>query len=91
MAVAHQHFVAAEGVTGRAVGDESVLLDMRSGVYFSLNAVGALIWDSVTRGDAFDTIVTKVVEQFEVDPETARDDVAEFLDSAVESGLIARA
>ena len=89
MAVAHEHYRAVDGVVARAVGDEMVLLDLRSGVYYSLNAVGAIVWQGIDRSASLEQIVADTVSEFEVDAETAREDVRGFLRSAAEAGLIA--
>ena len=37
-------------VMSRQVGEETVLLDLKSGIYFGLDGVGKLIWESVADG-----------------------------------------
>ncbi|MBT6210629.1 MAG: PqqD family protein [Woeseia sp.] len=37
-------------VMSRLVGDETVLLDLASGMYFGLDGVGKRIWESVAEG-----------------------------------------
>jgi len=37
-------------VMSRLVGDETVLLDLSSGIYFGLDGVGKRIWESVADG-----------------------------------------
>ena len=37
-------------VISRRVGDEAVLLNLESGIYFGLDGVGKRIWDSLNEG-----------------------------------------
>ncbi len=91
MAVAHEHYRAVDGVAARAVGDDMVLLDLRSGVYYSLNAVGATVWRGIDRNATVEQIVADTISEFEVDAARAREDVTTFLRSLLEAGLIAEA
>ncbi len=91
MAVAHEQYRAVDGVVARAVGDEMVLLDLRSGVYYSLNAVAAIVWHGIDRHASLEEIVAETVAEFEIDAATAREDVLSFLRGAVDAGLIAEA
>ena len=39
-------------VMSRLVGDETVLLDLESGMYFGLDGVGQRIWEAIAEGTA---------------------------------------
>lgn len=41
----------------RAVGEESVLLDLDSSVYFGLNRSAGLLWSGLLTGSSFDELV----------------------------------
>ncbi len=84
-----ERYVPVQGVVGRAVGDEMVLLDLRSGTYFTLSAVASTVWNRLEGGCGLDEVIAAVVDEFEVDEATARTDVLEFLAAASESGLVA--
>ncbi|MEO8201773.1 MAG: PqqD family protein [Gemmatimonadota bacterium] len=43
-------FVVSLSVRARQLDDELVLLDLRQGEYFSLNASGAAVWNGLERG-----------------------------------------
>ena len=76
-------------VMSRMVGDETVLLDLASGVYFGLDGVGKLIWESVEKGNSLDRAVAVIVSEYEVDEAQAQADVLEFASNLVERGLLA--
>ena len=69
-----------QDVIARTVGDETILLDLQSGTYFTLNRVGSVIWQGLQGGSSVDKLTTDVVAGFEIDEGTARADVGEFLD-----------
>ncbi len=86
-----QRYLVREGVVARAVGDEMVLLDVNVGTYFTLNAVGCVIWQRLGAGDDVDAVVAAIVAAFEVEPGIALSDTIEFLRASMDAGLIATA
>ena len=77
-------------VMSRLVGEETVLLDLASGHYFGLDAVGKLIWESVSDGQSLTDAVDAIVAEYEVDKSQAEADVTAFADQLVERGLLAQ-
>ena len=75
-------------VMSRLVGDETVLLDLQSGMYFGLDAVGQCIWDSVSGGETLAAAVDVVTAEYDVDVDQAKADAIEFVASLVERGLL---
>jgi hypothetical protein len=82
-------------VVTRRVGDESVIVPVRSHVadldaVITLNPVAARIWELLDGQRDLDSIAGTISEEFEVEPETARDDVDEFIRSLEETKLVER-
>ena len=73
----------------RPVGDETVLLDLASGMYFGLDGVGKRIWESVSGGKSLAETADAIVAEYEVGEEQARSDVIDFAKRLVERGLLA--
>lgn len=73
------------------VGDEMVVLHLANGTYFGLDPIGALLWEGLTSGELPSQVCDKVLEQFEVDRDTAEQDLRAFLGELAESDLIAQA
>ena len=74
----------------RLVDDETVLLDLASGMYFGLDGVGKQIWESVSEGDSLGETAAVIASEYEVDEAQALADVIEFASDLVERGLLAR-
>ena len=77
-------------VVARSAGDEMILLDLETGVYFTLNPVGAAIWKCLESGLEGAAILAAVVEQFEVDEQTAKSDIHEYISDLISEGLVLR-
>jgi hypothetical protein len=77
-------------VMSRLVGDETVLLDLESGIYFGLDGVGKRIWESIAEGHSVGQTAAVIVTEYEVDEEQAQADVIAFASDLVERGLLTR-
>ena len=75
-------------VMSRLVGDETVLLDLASGMYFGLDGVGKRIWESVAEGHSLGQTAAVIAAEFEVEEAKAQADVIEFTSDLVERGLL---
>jgi hypothetical protein len=53
-----------------------------------LNAVGAFIWKALSKGQTKHSIVSDVVEQFEVDKEQASQDFEIFIEQLRQHGFL---
>ena len=70
------------------VGDETVLMDLASGIYFGLDGVGKRIWESIAEGKNLAAVVAVIAAEYEVDEARAQADVIEFVGELVERGLL---
>jgi hypothetical protein len=77
-------------VMSRLVDDETVILDLASGMYFGLDGVGKRIWEAVSDGNNLGETATAIASEYEVDEEQAFADVLKFTSDLVERGLLAR-
>lgn len=77
-----------DAVVARALGEEMVLLDLDSGLYYSLNTLGAFIWALIERGLAQAVIADAIMAEYDVTPDVASSDLAAFLHQLHEWGLV---
>jgi hypothetical protein len=55
-----------------------------------LDAVGTHVWEALVEPLTLEDLVQRVTDEFEVEPERAREDVREFLGRLEAQGLIVR-
>jgi hypothetical protein len=70
------------------VGGEIVLLHTQNWQYFEFDKVGAAIWALLDEPKSLDSVVTSLLEQFEVGQDQCRSETKTFLDEMVAQGLI---
>ncbi len=74
----------------RSMDDDAgmVLLDLKAGKYFSLNKVGALIWQQVEQGRPRGQILDAVRKSFDTSETQAQVDVEAFISDLKRKGLL---
>lgn len=73
------------------VGEEVVLLDLNTSVYFSTQGTGSFLLARLAEGATEEELVDQLVAHYEVDVATARADTAAFLRQLEEKSLLERA
>ena len=67
---------------------ESVLLNLESEIYFGLDSVGTRMWEVATRAASIEAAYAALMQEFEVEPEVLRANLAELISRLVENGLL---
>jgi len=70
------------------VDGEAVVLHLGNGFYYSLNPVGATIWEEFSKGHTIEHIVETVCEEYDVTKDVAKKDLADLLADLSKEGLI---
>ena len=68
--------------------DESVILNLSDGVYYGLNTVGSAIWALIQDPTTFGEIRTRLLQEYEVDPQQCEEAIHPFLQDMKAKGLI---
>lgn len=80
--------VLTQHVVSEILDGESIIMDFRSGMYFSADNIGAIIWDGLAAG--FDTaaIEQRIRDASSGDPQQIAADVREFTAALVTNKLV---
>jgi hypothetical protein len=81
---------ASPDVIFRALDDGGVLVHLNGNQIFELNATAAHIWPLIARGERGETIVSSLVDAFDVDAATAARELDALLTALSDAGLIDR-
>lgn len=75
-------------IVHRRLGEGAVILNLETGAYFSLNGVGALVWELLDGDRDVAGIIAGVAGRVEDAPPSLDHDVVEFLERLVERDLV---
>jgi hypothetical protein len=81
--------VATSEQVSCALGDESVILNLKNSVYYGMNPVGASVWKLLQqRQRTVAELCDAVLDEYEVDFERCERDILELLEKMRSEGLI---
>ena len=80
--------VAAKDQVSADLSDEVVMLDLESGVYYGLDAVGARIWSLIQEPRAVGDIRDTLLEEYQVEPNRCERELLALLRELAAEGLI---
>jgi len=80
--------IPSSDVQGTAMDGETVLLDLSSGRYYTLNRLGSVIWEHCTGQHTMTDIHAVICDRFDVAPERALDDLVTLAKELIQEGLL---
>lgn len=81
-------FVRAQGLVASEIEEQIVVLNIDSGHFFSLNPVGARIWEMLATPQTEQQICSAMLARFDVENDECRAQVREFVDRMLAHGLV---
>lgn len=83
-----QRVAVPDDVLIREVRDEALLLNLKTEVFLSLDAVGASMWRVLTDAPTIQTAYETLLNEYDVDPDRLRHDLTALIDDLLRQGLI---
>ena len=82
-----------EEIVSRSIADETILVPIRGKLadmqkIFSLNPVADFIWNKLDTEMPLESILDQIPIEFDVDEETAREDLFEFINDCIAADLL---
>jgi len=77
-----------ETVLSRTVGTETVLLNLETSTYLSLDPVGGRFWELISQGNNFQQAMAAMLEEYDVSPAELEKDLADLCADLRKAGLL---
>ena len=90
MSIQVERWRLADRMAFESAGDELVVLNLRSGEYYTLNAVAGEIWRSLAGSRTLREISEPLLRMYDVDRETLEVDLVELIEDLEKHGLLIR-
>lgn len=83
-----QRYVVPDRVVSEVLDDGAVLLNLDSGIYFTLNATGTRMWQLLGEHGAVAPVHAALQSEFDVEPEQLARDLDGLVEQLVAKGLL---
>lgn len=80
--------IVSPSVVSEVIDGEAVIMDLRSGHYYSARDSAAMIWGWIEQGQGDLQMIEQLVAQFDVSPAAAQQVVAAFIDELLAHDLV---
>jgi len=81
----------SEEVAAKVMDGEAILINLSNGIYYSMDKVGAVLWELVEKNFSPEEMVAFIINRYEVGSEQAQSDVERLLKELVDEKLILEA
>ena len=83
------YIARSTAIAARMIGGEMMIMSAVDSTFFTLNAVGTLIWQSADGKTPLSEIVSKrICQDFDVTPEEAQRDAGQFVTELSQQGIL---
>ena len=83
-----EQYAVHPSVICRELGGETVLLNLVSGIYYGLDAVGTRVWQLLVEGRTIADVCEAMLEEYDVAPDVLHDDVVRLVGELRERGIV---
>ncbi len=80
--------VAAQNQLSCDLAGEAAILNVKRGIYYGLDPIGARIWNLMQEPRKVAEIQNTILNEYDVEPETCARDLASLLEKLLSEGLI---
>ena len=77
-----------EEVASKVIDGEAIIINLANGIYYSMDKVGAHVWDLFQSGYTLEDVVTSVTGQYDVSRDQAESNVQELVEELVRENLV---
>ena len=81
-------FILSKDAMFRDLHGEAVILDLGSGTYFGLNAVGTRIWQLIERHGELKAVFEELCREYDAAPDELERDLLELVARLIDAGLV---
>ena len=75
-------------VAAKVIDGEAIIMNLTNGAYYSMDGVGALVWEGIEQSEAGDAIAERIARRYGADAARVRADVTRLIGELVAEGLI---
>ncbi len=84
----NSRLVASRNQVSCDLAGEAAILNLKSGVYFGLDPIGARVWKALLAPVTLDQLCIELAQEYDVQRETLEADLRELIQDLVAHGLV---
>lgn len=81
-------FKIVDDIVVSEINNESVILNLKTGIYFQVNELGSYIVSELKQYSTFESLNNKITEDFDVSPNKSEKDLLSFMEDLERKDLL---
>ncbi len=81
-------FANKEGITSKLFEGEAIIVNLSTGVYYSMEKVGAMIWQMIEEGCSLQEITAAITARYDVSSEQTQADAERLIRELLQENLV---
>lgn len=77
-----------DDIVFRVLGDEAVILNVSTGIYFGLDSIGTRMWQLISEHGSLEKVVETLLAEYEVEEGQLRHDLDLLIQRLKDKGLV---
>jgi hypothetical protein len=82
------HYIIPDTVMLQTVDDETLLFDSATELFFTLNDVGAIMWEIMSESSTLRAVYDELTEAYDIPSQQLEADIVTFATALTQQGLI---
>ena len=83
-----KNFKIIDDIVISEINNESVILNLKNGIYFQVNELGSYIISQLNEYSTFEILNNKIIEDFDVSPNKSKKDLLVFIKDLESKNLL---
>jgi hypothetical protein len=75
-------------VASKVIDGEAIIINLANGVYYSMDKIGAVVWDLLHAGYTLEKVITAVTERYDVSRDQAESNLQDLVQELVQENLV---
>ena len=80
--------VVTDEVVSCDLDGEAAILNLKDGVYYGLDPVGAKIWNLIQKPRVLKEVIEIICDEYDVDKDRCKNDIFELIEELLDNGLV---
>ena len=80
--------IVADNVVSCDLDGEAAILNLKNGVYYGLDPIGAKIWNLIQKPRVLNEIVEMIFSEYDVDKNRCKSDIFDLIEDLLDNGLV---
>jgi hypothetical protein len=75
-------------VAAKVIDGEAIIMNLTNGAYYSMDGVGAVVWEHIAEGRSIEAIHDSIARRFDVEDSRLREDLDRLVAELLAEGLV---